>query len=86
MNTLALISRLWQEAQDVPALMEDFVAGRGKLIALQNSQKEHLLDMLWDHLDHGIILPSVFLQRVACRQVIVEDPEFAEYYSRSHLE
>ena len=85
MNTLALISRLWQEAEDVPSLMEDFYAGRGSLLALRTSQKEHCLDLQWRFLAAGEITAQVFLKRLTCRPIICEDPEFAEHYSRAHL-
>ena len=86
MNTLALILRLWQEGQDIPALMDDFLSGRGKKTSVKSAAKEHLLDIMWDHLDRGLITGRFFLARLARRKVLVEDPEFAEHYCRAHLE
>ena len=85
-NTLALILKLWQEAQDVPGLMEDFLNGRGRLLNVRSSRLEHILDTFWARLDSGVITPSQFLAGISHRRVVAEDPEFAQYYTRSHLE
>ena len=86
MNTLALIARLYQEAEDIPSLMEDFYAGRGAVLNLRTSQKEHCLDMQWRFLAAGEINAEQFLKRLASRAIICEDPDFAAHYSRAHLD
>ena len=86
MNTLSLISRLWQEGQDIPSLMDDFFAGRGKKTSKQSRHKEELLDTLWDQLEHGLIDGRFFFNRLLLRKVIVADPQFAQEDSCIDLE
>ena len=86
MNSLALIYKLWQESQDVPSLMDDFLHSRGRLLNVRTSSLEHVLDTWWYRLENSIVTPKAFLYGLSCRRIVVEDPEFAEYYSRSHLE
>ena len=86
LNTLYLVMKLWQEAQDIPGIMEDFVNGRGAKLKKKTSMLEHVLDVYWDQLKKGIITPAACLDGISSRKVVVQDPEFAKHYSRSHLE